>query len=47
MIIRKQFTKLELGAGDKVVAATPWRDMMFIVTERGYIYTVRMEMQDD
>ena len=47
MIIRKQFTKLELEPGDKVVAATPWREMMFLVTERGYIYTVLRERHDD
>ena len=47
MIIRKQFARLELEPGDKIVAATPWRDMLVLVTERGFIYTVLRERHDD
>lgn len=47
MIIRKQFSELELSPGDEVAAVTAWRDWLVIVTKRGAIYQVLRERHDD
>ena len=47
MIILKQVSELELSPGDEVVAATPFRDAIVIVTKRGAIYQVLRERHDD
>jgi len=47
MIIRKQISEIELRPGDEVVAATPFRDTIVIVTKMGAIYQVLRERHDD
>jgi len=47
MIIRQQISELELRPGDEVVAVSPWRDTIVIVTKMGAIYQVLRERHDD
>lgn len=47
MIVRQQIRGLELEPGDVVVAMTPWRDWLMVVTARGKLFQVLRERHDD
>ncbi len=47
MIIRKQISEIELRPGDEVVATTPFRDTVLIVTKHGTVYQILRERHDD
>jgi hypothetical protein len=46
MIIRKLISEIPLSPGDRVVTATQYRDLLFIITERGAIFQVRGEAHE-
>lgn len=47
MIVRKQFTRLDLEPGDEVVSVVAWRDWLIVVTKQGALYQVMRERHDD